>query len=41
MKVENIRLCGKIFAVEVYGDKFTVTTSDFSKTAKIGEKIIL
>lgn len=41
MKVENVRLCGKVFTVEINGDKFTVKTPDFTKAAKIGEKVKL
>ena len=41
MKVENVRLCGKVFSVEVKGDEFTVTTVGKSLTSKVGEAVTL
>ncbi len=42
MRIENARLCGKIFSVEVFGDDtFKVCFKDKIKVAKIGEKIAL
>lgn len=41
MKVENVRLCNKVFSVEVNGESFAVTTSETCKTAKVGEKITI
>lgn len=42
MKIENARLCGKIFSVEVFEDNtFKVCFGDAAKTAKIGEAIEL
>lgn len=40
MKIENARLCGKIFSVEIFEDNtFTVVCDGIGKSAKIGEKI--
>lgn len=39
MRIENARLCGKVFSVDVSGDAFTVTLEDKSYTARIGEEI--
>lgn len=42
MRIENARLCGKSFSVEVFEDNtFKVCFGDLTKTAKIGEKITL
>lgn len=42
MKVENARLCGKTFAVEIFNDNtFAVTFNGKTKTAEIGEKITI
>ena len=41
MKVDNVRLCGKIFSVDINGDHFTVSTSVYTKSEKIGQKITL
>jgi hypothetical protein len=41
MRVDNVRLCGKVFSVSVEGDKFTVTEGDKSFTAKVGETVTL
>jgi len=39
MKVENARLCGKVFDVSIQGDHFDVTYGGKTYTARIGEKI--
>lgn len=39
--IENARLCGKVFSVQIDGDAFTVTTHGESRTAAIGETITL
>lgn len=39
MKIENARLCGKIFSVDIKGDEFTVLCDGKKYTANIGEKI--
>lgn len=41
MKLEHVRLCGKIFSVEVEGDRFTVRTSDQILPATVGDTITL
>jgi len=41
MKIENARLCGKIFSVDINGDLFSVTCKGETKHAKIGERITL
>ncbi|MBE6786733.1 MAG: hypothetical protein E7537_00120 [Ruminococcaceae bacterium] len=39
MKIENARLCGKVFSVEITGKEFTVTSKDIVYKAQIGQKI--
>jgi len=40
MKVENARLCGKVFSVDVTGDTFAVTVDGGeTKRAAVGETI--
>lgn len=39
MRVDNARLCGKIFSVEICDDDFYVTIGGKELKAKIGEKI--
>lgn len=39
MRIENARLCGKVFSVAVDGEEFTVETDGKAYTARIGEKI--
>ena len=39
MKIENARLCGTVFSVEVTGDVFSVTRGEETFKAKVGEKI--
>jgi len=39
MKIENARLCGKVFSVEITGEEFTVTSKDIVYKAQIGQKI--
>lgn len=41
IKIENVRLCGKVFSVEVIGDSFTVVCGDCIKHANIGETITI
>ncbi len=41
MKIENARLCGKIFAIDIAGETFSVTIDGSTKTAKIGETITI
>lgn len=41
MKIENARLCGKLFAVEITGDSFTVTINGKEQTANIGETVVI
>ena len=41
MKIENARLCGKVFSVDIKGDKFTVKCDGREYEAGIGEKITL
>ena len=41
MSVENARLCGKVFSVDVKGDRFTVTIGDKAVTANIGETVTI
>ncbi len=41
MRVENVRLCGKIFDVRVEGDTFRVIFGDKTYTARVGEQITL
>lgn len=41
MKIENARLCGREFAVEVCDNSFTVCADGVTLSAKIGEKITL
>ena len=39
MKVENVRLCGKVFSVSISGDTFTVSVDGKSYNATIGTSI--
>lgn len=39
MQVENARLCGKVFSVQVEGDRFTVSADGITRTAAIGEAL--
>lgn len=39
MKIENARLCGKVFSVEITGKEFTVTSDKKVYKAQIGQKI--
>ena len=39
MKIENCRLCGKVFSVDVSSDSFSVTADGTTRVAKIGEII--
>lgn len=39
MKIENARLCGKVFSVDIKGDEFAVDYNGKIYTAKIGEKV--
>ncbi len=39
MKIENARLCGKLFSVEITGEEFTVTSDTKVYKAQIGQKI--
>lgn len=41
MRVDNARLCGKVFSVEVDGDGFTVELDGKKLAAKIGESITI
>jgi hypothetical protein len=41
MKIDNARLCGKIFSVDIQGNRFAVTCNDQTFTAEIGETITL
>lgn len=41
MKLDNVRLCGKCFSVEVHGTQFKVHSAEHVHTAPIGETIIL
>ena len=41
MRVENVRLCGKVFDVFVDGDTFRVTMDGKTHTARVGEQITL
>ena len=41
MRLENARLCGKIFSVSVSGDSFTVRFGDSETTKMIGDSITL
>lgn len=41
MKVENAKLCNKVFSVDITGDKFTVECDGEVYTADIGETITL
>ena len=41
MRVDNARLAGKVFSVDIKGDKFTVEIDGKSYTAIIGESIII
>lgn len=41
MRIDNARLCGKAFTVDVQGDTFTVTADGKSTTAAIGETVTI
>ena len=41
MKIENARLCGKQFSINIFGDSFAVEIGEQKYCAKIGEKIII
>ena len=41
MKIENARLCGKVFSVDVKGDSFTVNYGGEDIHSKIGEAVII
>jgi hypothetical protein len=41
MKIENARLCGKIFSVDINGDSFSVACDGKTLHAKIGDRITL
>lgn len=41
MRIENARLCGKVFSVDVEGDSFSVTVDGATRVAKIGEIITI
>lgn len=41
MKIENAIICGKVFSVDIDGDKFTVITNEKSVSANIGETVLI
>jgi hypothetical protein len=41
MKIENARLLGKTFSVEIEGDRFTVRIGDQTIRANVGETVTL
>jgi len=41
MRVDNARLCGKVFSVDVQGDTFTVTCNGRTVTASVGDTVTL
>ena len=41
MKIENARLCGKVFSVSINGDSFTVSIGDKCLNAVIGESVTI
>lgn len=41
MRIDNARLCGKVFSVDIQGDVFTVFCDGQVLSAKIGETVIL
>ena len=41
MRVDNARLCGKVFSVDVRGDVYSVEIDGKSYSAKVGEEIII
>jgi hypothetical protein len=41
MKMENARLCGKIFSLSVTNDTFTVTCDGITYSAAVGETVTL
>ena len=41
MKITNARLCGKVFSVEITGERFTVSLDGASISATIGETVTI
>ena len=39
MRLEHVRMCGKVFDIDINSDKFTVTVDDKTFEANIGETV--